>query len=176
MWLKPGSDHLIVLEARSPKSRCQLEFWTWIPTKGCERVPSISLSWFLVMCWQSLVFLDLQNHHLNFCRFIYTGTSPSVHVSVSKCSIFIKTSFGSDSERICLQCRRARLDPWVGKIPWRREWQPTPVFLPGEFHGQRAWPAKVFWGCKESDTTEWLLLLLSDTGLGLTWMTSSKSN
>ena len=29
-------------------------------------------------------------------------------------------------------------DPWVGKIPWRREWLPTPVFLPGEFHGQRS--------------------------------------
>ena len=28
--------------------------------------------------------------------------------------------------------------PWVGKIPWRREWQPTPVYLPGEFHGQRS--------------------------------------
>ena len=30
------------------------------------------------------------------------------------------------------------LDPWVGKIPWRRKWQPTPVFLPKEFHGQRS--------------------------------------
>ena len=32
-----------------------------------------------------------------------------------------------------------RLDPWVGKSPWRRKWQPTPVFLPGESHGQRNW-------------------------------------
>ena len=39
--------------------------------------------------------------------------------------------------RICLQCRRPRFNPWVGNIPWRREWLPTPVFLPGEFHGQR---------------------------------------
>ena len=31
-----------------------------------------------------------------------------------------------------LQCREPRFDPWVGKIPWRRKWQPTPVFLPGE--------------------------------------------
>ena len=30
-----------------------------------------------------------------------------------------------------------RLDPWVRNIPWRREWQPTPVFLPGESHGQK---------------------------------------
>ena len=46
-------------------------------------------------------------------------------------------------QRICLQCRRAGFYPWVlyswvGKIPWQREWQPTPVFLPGEFHGQRS--------------------------------------
>ena len=33
----------------------------------------------------------------------------------------------------CLQCRRPRFDPWVGKIPFRRAWQPTPIFLPGEF-------------------------------------------
>ena len=38
-------------------------------------------------------------------------------------------------QRICLQGRRPRLDPWVGKIPWSRKWQPTPEFLPGESHG-----------------------------------------
>ena len=38
----------------------------------------------------------------------------------------------------CPQCRRPRFNPWVKKIPWRRKWQPTPVFLPGEFHGQRS--------------------------------------
>ena len=42
------------------------------------------------------------------------------------------------------------------KIPWRREWQPTPVFLPGEFHGQRSLAGYSPWGCKESDMTEWL--------------------
>ena len=35
------------------------------------------------------------------------------------------------------QCRRCRFDSWVGEIPWRRKWQPIPVFLPGESHGQR---------------------------------------
>ena len=33
---------------------------------------------------------------------------------------------------------RQGFDPWVGKVPWRRAWQPTPVFLPGESHGQRS--------------------------------------
>ena len=40
--------------------------------------------------------------------------------------------------RICLQCRRSDFDPWVKKVTWRRAWQPTPVFLPGESHGQRS--------------------------------------
>ena len=40
--------------------------------------------------------------------------------------------------KISLQCKRPRFDPWVMKIPWRREWQPTPIFLPGESHGQRS--------------------------------------
>ena len=38
---------------------------------------------------------------------------------------------------VCLQCRRPGFDPWVGKIPWRREWLPTPVFLPEKSHGQK---------------------------------------
>ena len=38
----------------------------------------------------------------------------------------------------CRRCKRCRFDPWVGKIPWRRAWQPTPVFLPGEPQGQRS--------------------------------------
>ena len=45
-------------------------------------------------------------------------------------------------------------DPWVGKIPWRRAWQPTPVFLPGESHGQRSLVGYSPWGHTESDMTE----------------------
>ena len=44
--------------------------------------------------------------------------------------------------------------PWVRKIPWRRAWQPTPVFLPGESHGQRGLVGYSPWGCTESDMTE----------------------
>ena len=56
--------------------------------------------------------------------------------------------------RICLQCGRPRFDPWVGKIPWRRKWQPIPVLLPGEFHGGRSLASYSPWGHKESDMTE----------------------
>ena len=45
-------------------------------------------------------------------------------------------------------------DPWVGKIPWRREQLPTAVFWPEEFHGQRSLAGYSPWGCKESDTTQ----------------------
>ena len=47
-----------------------------------------------------------------------------------------------------------RFDAWVGKIPWRRKWQPTPVLLPGESHGERSLVGYSPWGRKESDTTE----------------------
>ena len=49
---------------------------------------------------------------------------------------------------------RPRFDPWVGKISWRRKWQPTPVFLPGESHGQRGLAGYSPWGHSESDTAE----------------------
>ena len=43
-----------------------------------------------------------------------------------------------NGKEFACQCKRCRFDPWVRKIPWRRKWQPTPVFLSGEFHGQRS--------------------------------------
>ena len=52
------------------------------------------------------------------------------------------------------QCRRPGLNHWVGKIPWSRECQPTPVFLSGEFHGQRSLAGYSPWGLEEWDTTE----------------------
>ena len=64
--------------------------------------------------------------------------------------------YASGKEPAC-QCRRRKrrgFDPWVGKMPWRRKWQPTPVLLPGESHGQRSLVGYSSWGCKELDTTE----------------------
>ena len=46
---------------------------------------------------------------------------------------------------------------WVGKASWRRAWQPTPVFLPGESHGQRSLAGYSTWGHKESDTTKHII-------------------
>ena len=49
-----------------------------------------------------------------------------------------------------------RFNPWKGKIPWRRTWQSTPVFLPRESHGQRRLVGYSPWGPKQSDSTEQL--------------------
>ena len=65
-----------------------------------------------------------------------------------------------DVPHLCLQCRKPGFSPWIRKIPWRREWQPTPVFLPGKFHGQRSPAGCSPWGQKESDMTEWLIMFI----------------
>ena len=57
-------------------------------------------------------------------------------------------------QRICLQCWGPRFNPWVRKILWSRKWQPTSVFLPGEFHGQRSLVSYIPWGHKESYMAE----------------------
>jgi len=59
--------------------------------------------------------------------------------------------------------------PWVEKIPWKREWQPTPIFLPGEFLGQRSLAGYNPWSHKESDTTEKLTFSLSQIGKLWSW-------
>ena len=51
-----------------------------------------------------------------------------------------------------------RVDPWVGKISWRRKWRPTPVLWLGKSHGQRRLLGYSSWGQKESDTMEQLML------------------
>ena len=68
---------------------------------------------------------------------------------------------GSGKESAC-QFRRHGFNPWVRKIPWRRKWQSTPLFLPGKFHGQRSLASYSPWGHKELDTTQPSLTHLSD--------------
>ena len=63
---------------------------------------------------------------------------------------------GKESTCQLRRYKRCSFDPWVGKIPWRRKWQPTPVFLVGKSHGQRSLAGYSPWGCKESDLTSQL--------------------
>ena len=74
----------------------------------------------------------------------------------------------SGKESVC-QCKRLRrhgFDLWVGKIPWRRKWQPTPVYLPGKSHEQRSQVGCSLW-VAESDMTKYptLSIILSEIGL-----------
>ena len=113
---------------------------------------------------------------LAFLRFLYTKSfsntinfNSSPHVCCLwpyyKCNWLelteVYTSRGlsrglSGKESAC-QCRRLwrhRFDPWVRKIAWRRKWQPTPIFLPREFHGQMSLAGCRAWGLKESGAAE----------------------
>ena len=67
---------------------------------------------------------------------------------------------GASGQELACQYRRHKgrgFNPWVKKIPWRRAWQPTPVFLPGESHRQKSLTGYSPLGHKESDMTEVIL-------------------
>ena len=86
----------------------------------------------------------------------------SYHPSPHKVITILLTmlSFPSGSDGKASVCN-AEDNPWVGKIPWRRKWQPTPGFLPGKSHGLRSLVGYCPWGRKESDTTERLHFTVS---------------
>ena len=65
---------------------------------------------------------------------------------------------GKQSSCQCRRHRRRGFNPRVRKIPWRRKWQPTPMFLPGKSHGQRRRVDYSPWDHKELDTTEHTLI------------------
>ena len=73
--------------------------------------------------------------------------------------LLLTTGFadGTSTNKSTRQCRRYerhRFDPWLGQMPWRMAWQPNPVFLSGESHGQRSLVGYSPRGCTESDMTE----------------------
>ena len=61
---------------------------------------------------------------------------------------------GKDSACQCRRPMKCRINPWVEKISWRWKWQPTLVFLPGKFHGQKSLAGYSPWGHKEVDMTD----------------------
>ena len=98
---------------------------------------------------RSVVSDSSQPHGLQPTRLLCPWDSPGKstgvgchHLLHSNVELVVKNLPGgtSDKEPACQfrRCKRCRFNPWVKKIPWRRAWQPTPVFLPREFHGQRS--------------------------------------
>ena len=82
---------------------------------------------------------------------------PIIHKQHLSMSTFLKLPrwpTGKESTCQCRRCSRRGFDPWAGKIPWRRKWQLTPIFLPGRSHGQSSLEGYSPWGGKESDMTE----------------------
>ena len=85
-------------------------------------------------------------HHLYFLFILFCCLLLFLFVH-----FLMKYSWWCRRLRICLQCWRPGFNAWVGKAPWRRAWQPTPVFLSGEFHGQRSLKGYSPLGLKELD-------------------------
>ena len=93
------------------------------------------------------------------CRPLPSWFLPAYLVAALRLPLEISRGFprGASGKEPTCQYRRLKgheFNPWVGKIPWRRACQPTPVFLPGESHGQRSLAGYSPWGCKELNMTE----------------------
>ena len=80
----------------------------------------------------------------------------TLKLEISDLKNFPGGASGKESACTCRRHKRYCFDLWVGKIPWSRSRQATPVFLSGKFRGQRNLAGFCLWGCKESGTTEYL--------------------
>ena len=92
-------------------------------------------------CWGQMLVLLHENHERK---------DPWGHLAGKGASLMVQTVKNLPA------MQEMRVRSWVGKIPWRKEWQPAPVFLSGKSHGQRSLEGYSPWGRKQSDTTEWL--------------------
>ena len=131
----PGIRHISALFCGQPKARGEQQVSKFLFTRahGCVRVCPFNPTEKMLRCAQKLQNCRLTPPHWCFPR-------------------------GAGGKESTCESRRSKrwvFDPWVGKIPWSRKWQSTPVFLSGEFHGQRSLVAIVY-GDAESDMTEQL--------------------
>ena len=94
-------------------------------------------------------------------RALNIGPKSFAHLLGPSHTTVMCSSCGSAGKVSACSAGDARFDPCVRKIPWRKEWLFTSVFLPGESHGQRNLGAYSPWSCKELNTTERLTLSLS---------------
>ena len=133
----PAETHGDVREIMSSKMRMErriINRWR----KTILLLPDVTLN--------SAKFLRTMNwkeRHLNWSLVLREGNNANLWVSQKL-----------QWQRICLtvqETQRYGFDSWVRKIPWNWKWQPTPVFLPGEFHGQRSLAGYNLWDCKELD-------------------------
>ena len=92
-----------------------------------------------------------------------------------------------NGKEFAYKCRRPGFDPWVGKIPWRRAWQPTPVFLPGGSPWtEEPTVHRLYYGAAESDTNDWLstqkiqilisVVFCGSSGMKVKWVEKKRWN
>ena len=119
-----------------------------------------------VSLWNASIFEDFSVSYLSLILCFYPA-STQLHLwyRISNQSgdafrvLIMWPDFSGDAsgnESTCQnrRCKRCGFDPWVGEMPWSREWHPPPVFLLGKFHGQRTPKDCSPWSHEESDTTE----------------------
>ena len=90
--------------------------------------------------------------HVSFWVMVFSGYMPSSRIAGS---YGLPWWVSGKKKKIQLSSRRHGFDPWVKKIPWRRKWKPTPVFLPGKSHGQRSLGGYSSWGHKRVGHVVW---------------------
>ena len=88
-----------------------------------------------------------------------------VHSQVCESLSVLYVKLWGTQMKVCLQSGRPGFDPWVRKTPWRRQWQPTPVFLPGKSHGPRSLAGYSPWGRRVGH--DWAISLWRSAGLSL---------
>ena len=140
----PSGLHCLVVHFEIENTSLQL--WSSLSRKDLSWVTLISI-WILGSIGQFL-------QKMTAGTFFLLEITFNLSVNFRYIAILMNFPGGSDGKNICLQCGRPGFKPWVGKIPWRRKWQPTPVFLPGKSHGRRSLAGYSPWGFKELDTTE----------------------
>ena len=142
VWRKTGWEKDINLSKHLREIKEEWMHCENTPSQKGTRGKAVESSPWLISLKSSLCYLGNGKNMALLC---------SVSLSASATQLTLSGHFPGDSEgkSICLQCRRPGFNPWVGKITWRRKWQPTPNPVDGG-----AWLATVHGSCKESDTTE----------------------
>ena len=98
----------------------------------CAHMYVLESFFIMYICYWSIVDLMFQVHSKVIQLYIDTFIFRLFSVGYYKILTVVSFPGGSDSKEIHLQCERPGFDSWAGQVPWRRAWQPTPVFLPGE--------------------------------------------
>ena len=160
-----SSGNLNVLNARRKDGMLLIIYALWYSVRNIG-MGYISWSWFFMNLVTQVYFQYTPALQYNLfvnqtaqwrkleLRISYTVAAPSSPPGKGKPSFYFPSlgfpagSSGKESTCRCRRCKRCGFEPWVGRISWRRWWQPTPVTLPGECHGQRSLAGYSPWGAK----------------------------